>query len=260
MKKEPDKEFYKCIKVPLKTIIKHDIVNQKINNIVIKANKIIIHALQFIKLYSLRYYKNNKILPTIDEEFINCVLKTMCNETPSGRPPSKKTAELKQTLKQFYKDEFKDLNVNTNLDYLNMNTILDYISIDIKTMYDNNIKQHYVEYVERYVNVVWKKKFMIEKIRRIYKTKKMRKERINKLCADLRKIKNDILNVKDDKYKSKIFYHKWIKEIKKEIIPNKNKYPKESIYYDLQCNPTDYFICMFKMMKELDNDNETIYN
>jgi len=54
-----------------------------------------------------------------------------------------------------------------NLIIKHMNTILDYLTIDIITMYENNIKLHYVEYVERYVNVVWKKKFMIEKIRKI---------------------------------------------------------------------------------------------
>jgi len=38
-----------------------------------------------------------------------------------------------------------------------MNTILDYLTIDILTMYENNIKQHYIKYVERYVNVIWRK-------------------------------------------------------------------------------------------------------
>jgi trehalose-6-phosphate synthase len=37
-----------------------------------------------------------------------------------------------------------------------MNTVLDYLAIDIITMYENNIKQHFVEYVERFVNVSWK--------------------------------------------------------------------------------------------------------
>ena len=45
-----------------------------------------------------------------------------------------------------------------------MNTILDYLTIDILTMYENNIKQHYIEYVERYVNVVWERKFMIKNV------------------------------------------------------------------------------------------------
>jgi hypothetical protein len=59
-------------------------------------------------------------------------------------------------------------------------------------MYENNIKLHYVEYVERYVNVVWQKKMITNKIQKIYKTKKERDDRINKLCQDLRHIKNDL--------------------------------------------------------------------
>ena len=39
-------------------------------------------------------------------------------------------------------------------------------------MYENNIKLHYVEYVERYVNVVWKKKFIMNKIRKLNITQK----------------------------------------------------------------------------------------
>jgi hypothetical protein len=61
--------------------------------------------------------------------------------------------------------------LNDELNYKHMNTILDYLTIDIITMYDNNIKLHYVEYVERFVNVVWKKKYMIEKIRKLNSSK-----------------------------------------------------------------------------------------
>ena len=55
-----------------------------------------------------------------------------------------------------------------------MNTILDYLTIDILTMYDNNIKLHYVEYVEQYVNVIWKKKFIVNKIRKLNITQSKR--------------------------------------------------------------------------------------
>ena len=70
-----------------------------------------------------------------------------------------------------------------------MNTILDYLTIDILTMYENNIKFHYVEYVERYVNVVWKKKFIVSKIRKLNITQKEKEQRVNNLCSQLRKIK-----------------------------------------------------------------------
>jgi len=61
-------------------------------------------------------------------------------------------------------------------------------------------------------------------------------------------------------YKSDVKYHNWIKKIKKTMAPNKDKYQKESLYYDLQCNPQDYLLCMIKMMKEVEKDKVMIYN
>lgn len=37
--------------------------------------------------------------------------------------------------------------------YRYMSTVLNYLSTNVIAMYENNIKQNYVEYVERYVNV-----------------------------------------------------------------------------------------------------------
>ena len=48
--------------------------------------------------------------------------------------------------------------------------------------------------------------------------------------------------------KSNDIYHDWIKKMKKTVLPNKTKYTKDNLYYDLQCNPQDYFICMYQMM------------
>ena len=65
-KEPPDKEYYKCVKVPLKHVIKHPQINiPKITDATIKANKIIIHTLQFMKLYLLDYYNTNNKLPKI---------------------------------------------------------------------------------------------------------------------------------------------------------------------------------------------------
>ena len=125
-------------------------------------------------------------------------------------------------------------------------------------MYENNVKLHFVEYVERYVNVVWKKKFLIEKIRKIVKTKKDRDSRIRSLCNDLRKIKNDILNIGSE-YKSKKFYHEWINEQKKFILPNKI-FKKDSIFYDLKCSPLDYLPSMIFMMKRVESEECSVYN
>ena len=261
-KKPPDKNsYYKCIKVPLKSIAKYDNVIEKINKIVIKANKIVIYTLQYIKLYSLYKFENDDVLPQISEKFINTVMKTLCKETASGRPPSKETQILKNELKELYNNEFKELNVDENLDYLNMNTILDYLATDIKTMFDNNIKQHYIEYVERFVNIFWKKKETIDKINEDKELSKNQKDiKIKEFVAELRKVKLDLLNIEDKELKSNEKYHKWIDENKKIALPNKTKYDKNNLYYDLQSNSDDYFICMFRMMNMIDEKKETIYN
>lgn len=111
------------------------------------------------------------------------------------------------------------------------------MSDDIITMYENNIQLHYVDYVERFVNVVWKKKMLTEKIRKLYKTKAERETRIRNLCSELRKIKNDLLSVDKSAYTSKSYYHYWITEQRKRILPVKKKFQKDSVYYDLKCKP-----------------------
>jgi hypothetical protein len=95
MKKKPDKDFFKCV-------IKHQSTQEVIDETVIKANKIVINTLQFIKLYCIEQYKKNKTLPDITEEFINACMKTLCVSATNGRPPSKKTTKLKLSLKTFY--------------------------------------------------------------------------------------------------------------------------------------------------------------
>lgn len=157
-KKPPDRDYFKCVKVPLKSITKHDTVIETINKTAIKGSKITLYGLQFIKLYFIDYYAKNNLLPDMTEEFINTSLKIICKESNAGRPPSKDIQELRNKLKKFYDSDFKMLNIDTDLDYLHMNTILDYITIDIKTMFENNIKQHYIDFVERFVNVTWAKK------------------------------------------------------------------------------------------------------
>jgi hypothetical protein len=257
-------EFFKSIKTSLKSVLKHPEINAtKINDAVIKANKIVIHTLQYLKLYLLDYYENNNhSLPVISKELINNSMKVICGEKEEkrGKPPKKETVEMKEQLTTFYKEHYLPLMQNDPIDYAGLNTVLDYLKEDVITMYENNIQLHYVEYVERYVNVVWKKKFLTEKIRKLGKTKAERENRIRNLCNELRKIKNDLLNVDTTIFTSKHYYHKWIKEQKHNILPQKKKFEKNSIYYDLKCSPMDYLPCMVYMMKQVESEMESINN
>ena len=138
-KEPPDLSYYKCIKTSLKSIAKNDFVISKINDTAVMANKIVIHSLQFLKLYLIHLYDSNEKLPIINKQFINSILKTVCSSSSKGRPPSETTKGIKDTLKIFYDLHYKDLQ-GEELNYVYMNTILDYLCIDIITMYENNIK------------------------------------------------------------------------------------------------------------------------
>ena len=92
--KEKPPEFFKSIKTSLKSVLKHTEINtSKINDAVIKTNKIVIHTLQYLKLYLLDYYENNNSLPVISKEFINNSMKIVCGEKEEkrGKPPKKET-------------------------------------------------------------------------------------------------------------------------------------------------------------------------
>ena len=147
------------------------------------------------------------------------------------------------------------------MNYTNLNTVLDYLKLTVLTVYETNIKSHFVEYVERYVNVMWKKQFLTQKIKsKTTLTKKEKETKLRKLGNELRKIKNDILNVETTEYKSHSSYHLWINEQKKKIMPVKTKFEKQSIYYDIQCHPQDYFPCMIFMMKQIEKQEIKIKN
>ena len=263
--KEKPPEFFKSTKTSLKSILKHPEINtKKINDVVIKAHKIVIHTLQFLKMYILHNYQTqSQTIPIIDKILILNVMKVVCGEkhTNQGRLPKKETLELIENLTSFYTEHYNPYTQPEQLDYEYMSNVLSYLCEDIMTMYENNIQLHYVDYVERFVNVVWKKKMLVEKIRKIFPTKKEKETRIRQLEKELRKIKNDLLNVESNvDYTAHPHYHKWITEQKKYILPDKEKFQKQSIYYDLKCKPMDYLPCMIAMMKQVENNEETISN
>jgi len=261
--KEKPPDYYKSIKTSLKGIIKNPEINtKKINDAVLKSNKIVIHTLQFLKLYLLHHYELHSSLPPVNHLLINTTMKILCDvkEDKRGRPKKEATTHMYETLTAFYQEHYQPTTQPDKLDYTYLNNVLEYLTEDIQTMYENNIQLHYVDYVEGYVNVVWKQKYLMEKIRKLGKTKAERERRIYKLHKTLRSIKEDLLNVENKEYKSPSFYHLWITQQKQHILPTKEKFQKDHIAYDLKCSPMDYLPCMLYMMKQVEASGESIQN
>ena len=260
--KEKPPEYFKSVKTSMKSILKHTDINSiKINDAVFMTNKIVIHTLQFLKLFLLHHYEEHHTLPSVNHQLINTTMKILCDvkEDKRGRPPKPETVVIKDKLTSFYNEHYKSTTQVDVLDYTYLNNVLEYLTQDIETMYENNIQLHYVDYVERYVNVIWKRKFLTDKMIKVGKTKQEREIRIRNLNNELRKIKNDLLNVEDIEFKSKPFYHSWIIQQKKIILPTK-KFLKNRIAYDIKSRPIDYLPCMLFMMKKIELESETIQN
>jgi hypothetical protein len=93
-----------------------------------------------------------------------------------------------------------------------------YMAEEVITMYENDIKQHFCEYVGRFINAEHLKNTQIEAIKASDSTTEQKKERINSLNHDLRKMKNDIPNVNMPKTLD-AQYHTWIDRELINIIP-----------------------------------------
>ena len=77
--KEKPPEYFKTVKTSLKSILKHPEINtKKINDAAIKCNKIVIHTLQFLKLYMLSQYEQNNTLLVVNHSLINTTKKILC--------------------------------------------------------------------------------------------------------------------------------------------------------------------------------------
>ena len=252
MSEESSGNSYKTIKVPLKYCIKDPEINlPKINHCVLTINSIVIHTLQFMKLCILDGYDNyNRKIPCINKTFVNSCLKTVSERGKKGSQATTNKSMMND-LKIFYDKHYKDISGEQKLTYTNMLNVLDYMTETIVASFENNIKQHFVEYVERFVNVMFDKKEII-------KTNSSEENKKQKLHF-LRNIKNDILKFDKNDFSSPSNCHQWI-NCQKSLIFNKTEFKKNNIYYDLQSSPFDYLPGMIYMMKEIEKKGVSLLN
>lgn len=254
------KKYFQCVKTSLKSVLKTAearVVTEKVTDAALLTSRIMTHTLQFMKLYFIHCYATGQQIPKLDRPFVTACMKTLCKKPTTGRPAKEETQQAKAVLDEFYREHYQPTMQDT-LNYEHLNTVLDYMSTEIITMYENNIKQRYCSYVERFVNVSLQKKEQIQAIKERQHTAEQKKEWINDLCRELRKVKNDILSRNDPKT-SDAQYHPWIDQQSVRIMPQR-QLKKDSVYYDIQCKPQDYLPLMVYMMKAVEATGNTISN
>ena len=230
---------FKSIKTSLRSIIRNEEHLEIIHKTVLTAHKIIIHTLQFMKLYFISLYENKKKFPKINQAFIMKIIR-MIRDNNHLETRDESNNELLNFYRKYYSPTIYDRE-EFNCSYIN--GLFEYASKRIVTDYENNIKQHYVEYIERFINVVYKKD---EKI------KNMKDKEKREFIAKLRDIKYKVLMIKelpDFGYK--------LQEHMNFIIP---KYKDKNVMYYLESSPQEHLPCMIYMMKHIEGKNKTVYN
>ena len=228
-----------------------------INDIVNRTNKIVIHSYQFIKLYFSFLYKKKSIFPKIDKQFISDVFKVVTIRTfTQDRNKNVKISEQLKTLTNFYEEHYIDTLHNNEIILSDkLSYILAYEAIDMVTNINNNIHEHFIDHLNKYVNYTFKLKEQSTEITKNNPNKIIRKELHKNLYHEFNKIKKDLITFGED-FTSDPKYHSWIKRQKLKLFPNKTEFKKNSIHYDLKSNPQDYLISMFYLLDKLEKINK----
>ena len=226
-----EKSPYKTLKIPLKTILlNHDTIQPVINNLVFEMNDLVIHTYQFIRLYILHCYSNNKPLPEFSDTFISYCIKTL--GTRDNRGKKCKDMELLEILEEFYKTEYQPLLNHEKTNLKNTTFLLPYLATQIHTSLSNNIQEHFIQHFLRFINKTTND--ITEDKSTLFQFKKN--------LMDLTDI-NEIFNL-------------WKDTHLQNIIPEN---VKKSVYYDVKVRPFEYLKGMLYMNSVLEKQESKLF-
>jgi hypothetical protein len=233
-KKQPDNaEKYRCFKVPITAILHKDTNIAQRNMMILqdaisRTNKITSKSYLLLRLWVLQKYHNDIVIPEITKDTISMAMKSVLKPS-SGPKPKGNNNLLLQEFQALYDFSLEDGK--------NLSAILGYYANTMLTSITNNIKIHFFDYVNRFINSYFKAIYKEEITNKVFK---------KQLFKELRVVKNDILNntlLCDEKY------HKWVNDTRYKIVP---KEYDTSYYYDVCCEPYKYLKHMIFMCLELE--------
>ena len=247
--------FYKVIKNKLSNVVEDKASLETIQSIVIAVHHLSIYTLDFLKAYLLYNYEQQRPLPVIDETLIRNIMTVLCEKTDKDKQSrasrlKKETKDLKARLGEFYDAHFRSIvPADTVFQSTNLLQVWTYFARDVVKDYENNIKQHFAAYVQRFVNVVCNKKQVMES---------MASDEKAAFTKRLQKIKTQILErqaIEDRELAQCVTPHL------ASLLPQGRALAKDSVYYDIKVHPQDYLPSMIYMMRCVEDTEQAIlYN
>jgi hypothetical protein len=222
------------VKTSLKSILKdYDNNFPIINNLVLECNEIVIRTYQFIRLFILYKYYKNESIPKLDKDTILYFIRACGVRNKCGKTATNKIFE--KELNDFYEKEYQPCINKPKFNLKNKSYITPYLAQQIQTSFNNNLKEHFITRIRRFINIMKPDDDLDKK--------------------DFSKIKNLILLDKMDKIPDD--YKIWSENIKSNYLPKEY----EKCYgYDVKVKPEKYLFYTIKMNEDIEKLNNTIRN
>ena len=228
---------FDVIKVPLKSVL---LTNSKmggaINALCLEMNDLVIHTYQFIRLYLITLYSEEKSFPQLDDDFVNYCTRALGFFT---REKARKNNQLMDSLADFYEKEYKPLVSHNPTDLSGKTQLRRYLSTEIITCMSNNVQEHFEDHFRRFVNLtlVGVDKSAMNKM----KHQLMMFDQASNSSENL--IEQNIINC-------------WKKVHLVHLFPI---CVQKSVYYDLKRSPLDFLKGMLYMNKILEASNHKLF-
>ena len=207
-----------------------------------RASALTTRALLLVKLFILHKFDAGAPLPQISYAFMLDALKVVGRPSRRGRAPAGRGG-----LAAFYHEHFQPLlpEGDERPSYEYLGDALGYIAKSLVAAVETNIEQHFVEYVEAYVNACFDKRGTLEQIRS--------ETEASTFLNLLRAIKTDLLNVNREPRHTPQDLHEWIDRERGLVLPNKEDFTRGLVAYDVACHPQDYLLPMLRITRAMES-------
>jgi len=230
-----------------------------INDLVNRTNKLVTHAYQFLKLYLIHLYETNKPFPKITKVLLSYIFCVLSERSSNKGNRDHIYNEEKESILNFYNDHYFDVMCGYDpIMYDNLTYILAYEKITMITCIENNIKEHFISRLYKYINIILnvsnRHKIISEGIYSDDEKLILHKE----LNTEIYTFKKDITTF--DTPQSNLEFHDKIKALRISLYGSKKSFIKKNIIYDIKSKPQEYLKGMFFINNELDKINKQNYD
>ncbi len=203
----------------------------------------------------------NSKLPVLTGDLIHNIMLVLCESNSKqkkcGRPPKEETNALKDTLTEFHFKHYQStMTTDDVLTKVNMDQILKYTANEIVTVYVTNIQQHFITYLERFIEILFGTHLFKQQRREISKNTSdstIKKQLLQEFDTYRKEVYHQIQEIVHNICICQEITDDRINQYLKYLIPNRKI--NKSIYYDLRIPETvqDYLPCMIYIMRFIED-------